>query len=387
MAPPKELRRRLEQANAVGKDGAQRSKSTSRSLWAVAAVVLAVAGVFWFVEPQTKPALAQEEIRNPEVLRLLDNANNAIRKKYNYTLALGYIEQALNLEPNSTGVKQFYASVLLALDKVEDAHVQFREVFKSRSPITQDLHFLQQYVLTLHRLDKHEELAATWPQIVATPGVHWREPLQCPDRVDEAFLDGAVPFPRPEELNVPQLMAKHKDAIMNEFNEFHRQPGWSSNRFFKPNQDNDLVLGNEETKWTEMLLFDRGSWDPRFCAIFRTVCKMFGGIRDIEGIFGGKRAGQVSLLKLEAGTTLVPHFGSVNWRYVAHLGLLVPDNVTIFGGNESRQFAQGEVMVLDDSFLHSVRHHGQGPRVTLFATFFHPEAKPYSPEEWYERGE
>lgn len=334
-----------------------------------------------------KPATIQEEMRNPEVLQLLDQANNAIRRKYNYSLALTFIEKALLLEPSSLGVKQFHGSVLLALDKVQEAWLQFQTVFQYRSSsINEDLHFLQQYVLTLHRLDKQQELAAVWPIIVTTPGVHWRSPLQCPDKVDEAFLDGAVPFPRPEDLRVGQLMIQHKDAIMKEFNEFRRQPGWNSEHFFKPNQDNDLVLGNEGRKWTEMLLFDRGSWDPRFCSIFKTVCKMLGSLKDIEGIFNSKRSGQVSLLKLEAGATLVPHFGSVNWRYVAHLALLAPDNVVMFGGSESRRFVQGEVIVLDDSFLHSVRHQGVGPRITLFASFFHPKAKPYTAEEWYARG-
>merc|ERR1711865_306367 len=175
------------------------------------------------------------------------------------------------------------------------------------------------------------------------------------------------------------LLQQHTGAITKEFNEFQRQPGWKA--LFKPNQDNDLVLGNDGPKWSEMLLLERGAWDPRYCAIFKTVCKILGGLRDVEGIFNGKRSGQVSLLKLEPGTTLVPHFGSVNWRYVAHLGLLLPANVVIYGGNESRNFVQGEVLVLDDSFLHSVRHQGDGPRVTLFVSFFHPEAKPYTPEE------
>merc|ERR1711972_1147292 len=100
------------------------------------------------------------------------------------------------------------------------------------------------------------------------------------------------------------------------------------------------------------LLFDKGAWDPRFCAILPTACKILSGLREVEGIFKGKRSGQVSLLKLEAGTKLVPHFGSVNWRFTAHLGLLVPDNVFIHAGTETRRFKQGELLILDDSFLH-----------------------------------
>lgn len=385
MPPPKELRRRLEQQRTGEQDGASNVRSPAkRSYRWIAAVVLVIGAACMYARPQPRRAAPPpEEIKNPEVLKLLDLANKAIRVKYNYTLALGYIEQAKKLDEKSMDIKQFYAAVLLALDRVQDAWHYSREVFLSGSASSQDMHFLQQYVLTLHRLDKHEELAAAWPQIASTPGVHWRTPMQCPDMVDEVFLADAVPFPRPEELRVGQLMQEHSAAILKEFNDFRVQPGWKS--FFKPNQDNDLVEGNEGQKWAEMLLFDRGAWDPRYCAIFKTVCRIFGGLRDIEGIFNGKRSGQVSLLKLEPGTTLVPHFGSVNWRYVAHLTLATPDNVIMTAGKETRQFKEGEVVILDDSFLHSVSHQGASPRVTLFASFFHPKAKPMTPEEWYAR--
>jgi len=181
-------------------------------------------------------------------------------------------------------------------------------------------------------------------------------------------------------------MRDNREAIAKEFDEFRRQPGWSSEWYFKPNQDNDLVLGNGKAQWTEMLLFDKGAWDPRFCAILPTACKILAGMREVEGVFNGKRSGQVSLLKLEAGAPLVPHFGSVNWRYTAHLGLLVPENVTMYAGNEFRRFVQGEVLLIDDSFLHSVRNEARGPRVTFFVNFFHPKAKPFTVEEWYAQG-
>lgn len=387
MPPPAELRKRLEKqriaANAA--DGIKK-QSLSRSrivllLSILGVSILAIILVAYRIIRKPFELDPPEEIKNSEALQLLDHANNAIRRKYNYTMALEYIESALRIEPASTGIRHFYASVLLALDRVQDAYAYFHDIFNSRAALTADPRFLQEYILTLHRLEKQEELHAAWPRVVATPGVVWRTPLQCPDKVEEAFLDGAVPFPDPSESRVTQLMMENSATIVKEFNEFRKQPGWST--FFKPNQDNDLVQGNGQLQWTEMLLFDKGAWDPRYCAIFPTVCKKFAGLRDIEGIFNGKRSGQVSLLKLEAGTTLVPHFGSVNWRYTAHLGLLVPDNVTMTAGGESRQYVQGEVLLLDDSFLHSVRHEGKGPRVTFFVNFFHPLAKPFTPEEWY----
>ncbi|CAK0892096.1 unnamed protein product [Prorocentrum cordatum] len=230
------------------------------------------------------------------------------------------------------------------------------------------------------RLGKQEELSAVWPAIMSTPGIQWRSPLQCPDLVDEGLLEGAEPFPRPEGQRVPELLERHKAAIVREFEQFWKEP--SSMDYFSPNQDNDLVAGDRPRQWTEMLIFDKGQWDAKACGHLPTVCGILRGLIDVEGIVHGKRSGQVSLLKLEAGATLVPHFGSVNWRYVAHLGLLVPEGVEMRAGNESRRFVEGELLLLDDSFLHSVQHGGVGPRVTLFVNFFHPKARPVTHAEW-----
>lgn len=321
-----------------------------------------------------------------EVYELLGQAEAAIRRSYDYKLALRHVQAAFDLAPQSAGVRQFYGSVLLALGHVTEAWQHFRVVFESRAAESEDTHFLQQYVLSLHRLGKADELAAAWPRILALPGVQWRSPLQCPDQVDESLLGGAVPFPRAEGSRFVQLLVERREAINLEFQAFSNREGWDSSRYFKSNQDNDLVQGNEPRRWTEMLFFEKGQWAADHCKIFPTVCRTLRGLVEVEGILHGKRSGQVSLLKLEAGSTLVPHFGSVNWRYTAHLGLLVPDDVFLQAGGETRRFEQGELLILDDSFLHSVEHNGTSPRVTLFANFFHPEAHPMTYDEWLSQG-
>jgi len=237
-------------------------------------------------------------------------------------------------------------------------------------------------VLVLTRLEKATELEQAWPSIAAAPGISWRTPLQCPDLVDEALLDGAVPFPSAEGLRVPQLLMQHKDRILGEFQAFQRQPGWDSSRYFRANQDKDLVLGKRERQWTEMLLFDRGIWHAAHCDLLPVTCGALRGLLEVEGIAHGKRSGQVSLLRLEEGATLVPHFGSVNWRYTAHLGLLVPKGVSIQAGLEVRPYAAGEVLLLDDSFIHGVEHRGAGPRITLFVNFLHPRVEKVTYEQW-----
>lgn len=392
MAPPPALRKRsqeqqatpdvhrLLQAKRNGGAGRPGAANASRRLLGLIAAC-AVVGVIWFAATTTMFDSALDEPPTPEVQRLLQAATTAIHKSYDYPHALGLLERAYDMAPRSSAVLQLYASVLNSQQNVSEAYRHLHTIFNSRSKVAKDLHFLQLYVLSLHRLEKKEELKKVWPRITSTSGVSWRNPLQCPDMVDESLLDGAVPFPDHTNYNSMRLLMRSVDNISAEFDEFRSRPDWDSAEYFKPNQDNDLVSSNEPARWSEMTFFEKGQWQPRTCALMPTVCKVLR-LPEIEGIVHGRRSGQVSLLKLEPGTTLVPHFGSVNWRFVAHLGLLVPENVTMKAGDEKRNFEHKKIIVLDDSFLHSVNHGGDGVRVTLFINFFHPESEIMSYDEW-----
>lgn len=390
MAPPAALRRRLEaRATSAPGQGAAGGRDVARRWRAAAALccgAAALAAVAWAaLQALRSPGNLERPDRAPAVVAALAAADAAVRKDYSASRALKHLELARRLAPQDAGVLQFYASVLVSLGRLEEAYVQFKAIFESAAPEASDPHFLQQFVVTLHRLGRRGELDEVWPRMAAVPGIKWRSPLQCPDQVEEQLLDGAAPFPDVAASKVVQRILEKAPKIQQEFSEFRKRADWSSEAYFRPNQDNDLVRGNEPQRWTEMLLFNKGLWDYQNCALLPTACKALQGLVEVEGIFRDKRCGQVSLLKLEEGTQLVPHFGSVNWRFTAQLGLLVPDNVWIHVGDESRTFVQGELLVLDDSFLHSVEHNGTGPRVTFYVNFFHPRASLATYDEWLAR--
>mmetsp|Transcript_124668 Transcript_124668/g.285584 ORF Transcript_124668/g.285584 Transcript_124668/m.285584 type:complete len:204 (-) Transcript_124668:177-788(-) len=188
------------------------------------------------------------------------------------------------------------------------------------------------------------------------------------------------------DFEVTRIIEQNKDEIASDFQKFMSKGGSG----FNPNQDTDLVDGGTKELWTEYLLFEKGVWNPIECMNFPSVCQPFKKLLAITGIGNGKRSGQVSLLKLEPGTHLVPHFGSVNWRFVAHHGLQVPEKqVRIKVGEEEKWYQQGKTLVLDDSFLHEVHHKGQPgvdpPRITLFVNFFNPNITVITEEEFYDR--
>ena len=61
---------------------------------------------------------------------------------------------------------------------------------------------------------------------------------------------------------------------------------------------------------------------------------------------------------MKAGTIVWPHTGPTNCRLRCHLGLKVPNdwqNVNITVADETRHWSDGQVIIFDDSFEHSVR--------------------------------
>mmetsp|Transcript_119814 Transcript_119814/g.339594 ORF Transcript_119814/g.339594 Transcript_119814/m.339594 type:complete len:473 (+) Transcript_119814:154-1572(+) len=100
---------------------------------------------------------------------------------------------------------------------------------------------------------------------------------------------------------------------------------------------------------------------PRTCAVVRSVNA------------SGVRLTSAQFLRLEPGSAIRPHCGPTNTRWVAHLGLDVPGNVTITVGRETRPWVQGKVIVFDDSFRHSVVHGGDRDRIVFAIQMENPE--------------
>jgi len=79
---------------------------------------------------------------------------------------------------------------------------------------------------------------------------------------------------------------------------------------------------------------------------------------------------------LHPGATILPHCGPSNARLRLHLPIALSPGATIrVGGEARRAWAEGEPLVLDDSFEHDVRHRGDAPRVLLILDFWHPELR------------
>jgi aspartate beta-hydroxylase len=71
---------------------------------------------------------------------------------------------------------------------------------------------------------------------------------------------------------------------------------------------------------------------------------------------------------------LPPHVGPTNANLILHMGLQGCEGSMIFAGRETRKFEEGKCLILDDSFVHGVRHVGPETRYTLMITFWHYDA-------------
>jgi hypothetical protein len=76
---------------------------------------------------------------------------------------------------------------------------------------------------------------------------------------------------------------------------------------------------------------------------------------------------------VEPGTEIKPHCGFSNARIRHHLGLEVPEGVALTVAGETRAWKEGECLVFDDSFEHSVRHAGRVRRAVLLVDCWHPD--------------
>lgn len=89
----------------------------------------------------------------------------------------------------------------------------------------------------------------------------------------------------------------------------------------------------------------------------------------VQGFDEAQAPGQVTILRMEGGTTLAPHCGPRNSRLTAHLPLVVPEIDEPEQGSRAglrvghpqeegeawRRWEEGQVLIFDDSFEHEAR--------------------------------
>lgn len=75
-------------------------------------------------------------------------------------------------------------------------------------------------------------------------------------------------------------------------------------------------------------------------------------------------------------THIPPHVGVANFRLLCHLPLIVPNRCWFRVGAETRDFAEGQAWVFDDTIEHEAKNETDALRVILIFDIWHPDLSP-----------
>ena len=133
----------------------------------------------------------------------------------------------------------------------------------------------------------------------------------------------------------------------------------------------------------EFVLMQNGKRHAKNCKEAPYTCGLLGSMPEISTT----AIGDVKFSLMQPGTVVRPHTGPTNRRVRVHLGLDVPPGCCeITVGGEARLWGDGELLIFDDSFEHSVTHTGTGERLILIADVLHPQLEDIPGKHYVHQG-
>ena len=143
--------------------------------------------------------------------------------------------------------------------------------------------------------------------------------------------------------------------------------------------------------WTMLRITHAGAINPTICKLLPKTCELLQQMPSLKECFATKSCQDLSMYisRMAPGTHVLPHCGPTWKRLRLHLALQVPDKCCWLellklqgggggGGDDVSTYQQvhwqeGEVIVFDDSFEHSVHwDQGKEDRIVLIVDVYHP---------------
>ena len=243
-----------------------------------------------------------------------------------------------------------------ALDKYEECLIYFKRGVESQENETQDPKYRYHWGDALVRLDRKSEANDMFEE-AAKQGIFLSKFQRSTYNVDH--LKGQ-PWWEPEDFDltiknyIRKLEIEWKTirdealALMDENDNF-------------PNFDKESEGLQKEGDWRQFNLWQRGMEEEANCKLVPKTCHMIRAMTEATNC----RRGQIKFSVMKPGTVVWPHTGPTNCRLRLHLGLKVPEdyqNVNLTVAEETKYWQEGKVLAFDDSFEHSVMHHGESYR-------------------------
>ncbi|EFC46087.1 aspartyl beta hydroxylase [Naegleria gruberi] len=116
----------------------------------------------------------------------------------------------------------------------------------------------------------------------------------------------------------------------------------------------DNIKSSVTGQWNAIYLVNQGKIDEQICKLFPNTTNIIEDILGFNDRICRLNIGYVYFSIIHKGTHIKPHCGVSNIKLRIQLPLIVNDHVTMKVKNVERQYNEGEIIILDDSFVHEV---------------------------------
>jgi tetratricopeptide (TPR) repeat protein len=124
------------------------------------------------------------------------------------------------------------------------------------------------------------------------------------------------------------------------------------------------------SNWLAIDLFRNGELNTEISALFPET---LDALKALPTYNLSHNSFEVFFSFLKPQQSIAPHFGQSNHALTVHLPLDIPAGCYLEVGAQKQSWREGEVLVFDDSFLHSAHNHSDLSRVVLIFSIWHPQ--------------
>lgn len=173
-----------------------------------------------------------------------------------------------------------------------------------------------------------------------------------------------IPLSIESDLN---FLENNVAVIRDEFNKI--------NELYLQGDHNDNSSGwaiNVQHRWRMYHLVNQGVPHP---SNGHQCPKTIALVKQLNYALAGCVFGYASFSVVEPGAEIRTHCGPTNARLRCHLGVVIPPECELIVNDQSKSWKEGECLLFDDSYPHSVIHRGNSDRAVLLIDFWHPDLR------------
>ena len=181
------------------------------------------------------------------------------------------------------------------------------------------------------------------------------------------------PYYEKKEFNWTDSISQNSSIIIDELNtalddnavKKQLRP-YLAKEFHTPESLANLA-GSKE--WSALDLFRDGKQNSVTKPLFKKTLEL---ISSIPTYSLDETPFEVFFSLLKPGQEISPHYGQSNHSLTVHLALEIPPDCFLEVAGEQRKWEKGELIIFDDSYLHSAHNQSDEIRIVLIFSVWHP---------------